>query len=33
MLEEGIKGYKENEEENKEFLDNEPVNWFFCQIF
>jgi SNF2 family DNA or RNA helicase len=26
MLEEGIKGYKENEEENKEFLDNEPVN-------
>jgi hypothetical protein len=29
MLEDGIKDYKENEEENKEFLDNEPVNWFF----
>jgi SNF2 family DNA or RNA helicase len=26
MLEDGIKDYKENEEENKEFLDNEPVS-------
>jgi SNF2 family DNA or RNA helicase len=26
MLEEGIKGYKENEKDNKEFLDNDGIN-------
>jgi SNF2 family DNA or RNA helicase len=26
MLEDGIKDYKENDKENKEFLDNEPIN-------